>query len=103
MKPPYYAVIFTSVRTTVDDNYVAVNDALEEMAAQLPGFLGIESMRDAERFGISVSYWADEAAIAHWAKTLEHREAKAMGHSQWFESYTIRIAKVESERNFTAP
>lgn len=102
LQPPYFAVIFTSLRTAVDDRYGEVNDALEALAAEQPGFLGVESARGDDRFGISVSYWKDRAAIDGWARVLAHREAKAKGVSQWFAEYSIRIAKVEEERDFRA-
>lgn len=102
LKPPYYTVVFTSLRTEVDDRYGEVNDALEALAAEQSGFLGVESVREEGGFGISVSYWRDRAAIEAWARELAHREAKAKGVSQWFAEYSIRIAKVEEERGFRA-
>ena len=45
-KPPYYAVIFTSLRTEVDDGYGAMAEKTLELAQRQPGFLGIESARE---------------------------------------------------------
>src|SRR5690349_18720828 len=51
-KPPYYAVIFTSTRTAVDEGYGAVADRMVALAAGQPGFLGVESTRGADGLGV---------------------------------------------------
>ena len=51
--PPYTAVIFTSIRTDVDNGYAAIAEAMDELAAEQPGYLGVESAR--ENIGITVS------------------------------------------------
>lgn len=91
----YYAVIFTSVRTAVDEGYAATSERMEELAKRQPGFLGIESAR--EGVGITVSYWADLDSIRKWKRELEHAEAQRRGRQQWYEAYRIRIARVERE------
>lgn len=95
-KPPYYAVIFTSKRTAADDDgYNATAARMIELASQQPGFLGVESGRGADGFGITVSYWASLEAIAAWKAHAEHKLAQEKGHRVWYEHYEIRIAKVE--------
>ena len=93
--PPYYAVIFSAVRTEGDDGYGEMADRMVELAAEQPGYLGVESTRDAEGFGITVSYWQDEASIAQWKKNGEHKLAQQFGHERWYEHFELRIAKVE--------
>src|SRR5262249_14854953 len=63
-QPPYYAVIFTSLRTEVEEGYDATSDRMIELAAEQPGFLGVESARGEDGLGITVSYWENEEAIA---------------------------------------
>ena len=63
-QPPYYAVIFTSLRTDVDEGYSIMADAMVELAKQQPGYLGIESARAG--LGITVSYWESLEAIKIW-------------------------------------
>ena len=92
-EPPYYAVIFSSRRTPDDAaGYAAMAERMVALAASQPGFLGVESSRDADGFGITVSYWASEAAIRHWKENAEHLEAQRGGHQRWFE---LRVARVE--------
>lgn len=94
--PPYYAVIFSSVRSEGDDaGYGAAAERMVALAAGQPGFLGIESVRGADGFGITVSYWTDEAAIAAWKRQAEHAQARAYGREHWYEHFELRVAKVE--------
>jgi heme-degrading monooxygenase HmoA len=93
--PPYYAVIFTSTRTAVDEGYGAMADRMVELASRQPGFLGVESARGADGLGITVSYWASEEAIAAWKANAEHRIAQSSGNRKWYEHFETRVAKVE--------
>lgn len=94
-EPPYYAVIFSSQSAGEDDAYQEMAERMVELARRQEGFLGIESARDAAGFGITVSYWHSEEAIARWKSNLEHREAQALGKAQWYAHYELRVAKVE--------
>ncbi|WP_067515615.1 antibiotic biosynthesis monooxygenase family protein [Endozoicomonas ascidiicola] len=94
-EPPYFAVIFTSLRTPVDIGYSQMADQMMALATQQPGFLGVESARD--EAGITVSYWADLESIKHWKDNIEHRNAQKLGREQWYSSYKTRIAKVERD------
>jgi heme-degrading monooxygenase HmoA len=100
-KPPYYAVIFTSQRTPGDDEgYAAMADRMLELAVRQPGFLGIESTRNADGQGITVSYWHSMEAIREWGKHVEHRVAQATGKARWYEQFRLRICRVDHERHF---
>lgn len=94
-KPPYYAVIFTSTRTSVEQGYHETAQRMLALAKQQPGFLGVESAR--EDVGITVSYWSDISAIRQWKANSEHLTAQAAGKAKWYESYQVRIAKVEHD------
>jgi heme-degrading monooxygenase HmoA len=92
---PYYAVIFTSIRTAGDRGYAETSDRMVELASRQPGFLGIESVRDSEGVGITVSYWASTEAIAAWKAQAEHMLAQQRGQREWYQQYEIRVARVE--------
>ncbi|WP_440224380.1 antibiotic biosynthesis monooxygenase family protein [Dokdonella sp. MW10] len=94
-EPPYYAVLFTSRRTEIDDGYGDMAERMLELASRQPGFLGIESARGADGLGITLSYWTDLAAIAAWKRDAEHLEAQRIGRARWYEHYDVRIARVE--------
>jgi heme-degrading monooxygenase HmoA len=102
MKPPYYAVIFTSKRKPYTDDYEATAERMKELTAQQPGFLGIESARNSEGLGITVCYWDSIAAIKNWKANNEHLYAQKMGKEVWYESYSVRITKVEEEYSMEA-
>jgi heme-degrading monooxygenase HmoA len=94
-EPPYFAVIFTSQRAGEDRGYSAMSQRMVELGSSYPGFLGIESVRNAEGFGITVSYWKDEASIKAWKADQEHQGAQKGGKTSWYERYHVRIARVE--------
>jgi heme-degrading monooxygenase HmoA len=95
-KPPYYAVIFTSLRTPADAaGYAVTADRMVELARQQPGFLGVESARGADGLGITVSYWTNEEAIRAWREHAEHQLAQAAGREKWYTAYQLRVARVE--------
>ena len=72
-----------------------------ELAAQQPGFLGVETVRDADGFGITVSYWESEEAIRNWKRHAEHTAARDRGRKEWYEHFELRIARVE--RAYSGP
>lgn len=101
MQPPYYAVIFTSKQTSSTRGYKQAAELMEELAATMPGFLGVEGARNvSDHLGITVSYWETLKDIALWKEQAEHQGAQRMGKSDWYEKYTVRICKVEREYFF---
>lgn len=96
--PPYYAVIFTSLRTEIDEGYEITADHMVELAAGQPGFLGVESAR--EGIGITVSYWESLEAIRQWKANTEHLAAQKLGRKQWYTAYKTRICLVERDYGF---
>jgi heme-degrading monooxygenase HmoA len=98
---PYYAVIFTSVRTEVEEGYAAMSEAMAASAASQPGYLGVESAR--EELGITVSYWDSLEAISAWKQNAAHLVAQKLGRDNWYASYKTRICKVEHDYGFFAP
>jgi heme-degrading monooxygenase HmoA len=101
-EPPYWAVVFTSLRPAGDAPDNPPDDGYEEAAARMmalareqPGFLGADSVRGADGLGITVSYWRDPEAIAGWRAHPEHLEAQAAGRERWYRSFSIRVCRVE--------
>ena len=93
MEPPYYAVIFSSQRTEGDQGYAAMADQMEALARQQPGFLGMDSARGADGFGITVSYWTSEAAIAAWKSHVDHQAARELGRDRWYAHFDVRVER----------
>ncbi|MEC5341002.1 antibiotic biosynthesis monooxygenase [Brenneria populi] len=94
-EPPYFAVIFSSQRTEGDCGYNEMSSRMAELAKTQPGYLGAESARDRQGFGITVSYWDSLEAIARWKRHSEHRIAQEFGIAEWYQHYELRIAEVK--------
>lgn len=97
-QPPYYAVIFTSERTEIENGYAETANRMVELASEQPGFLGVESARN--EIGITVSYWKDLESIKNWKMNFEHTIAREKGRSDWYEAFKVRIAQVERDYDF---
>ena len=98
--PPYYAMIFSNLRTDLEEDYLATAARMEALAARQPGYLGIESVR--EHLGITVSYWDSLEAIAAWKAEGEHLLAQQFGREKWYRHYKVRVARVERDYGFDA-
>ena len=89
------AVIFTNRRTIADPaGYAAAASAMDALAAQQPGYRGIESVRGEDGFGITISYWADEASAIAWREQADHAAVRASGRTRWYESYDLQVATI---------
>ena len=100
-RPPYYCVVFTSRRTKMhEDEYYQATERMVALAQTIPGYLGMESARDAEGVGITVSYWESEEAIRDWRENAEHLVVQRMGRDRFYDWYEIRVARVERATSF---
>lgn len=93
-EPPYTAVIFSNLRTSGDQGYGVMAERMQQLAQEQPGYLGYESARDADGFGITVSYWTDEDAARAWKQVHEHAIAQQRGREVWYADYQVRVATV---------
>lgn len=96
--PPYYAVIFTNLRTEIDEGYGEMADEMVRLAEMQPGYLGYESARNG--LGITISYWESLEAIKKWKVNTDHLVAQKWGREKWYSAYKTRIAKVERDYDF---
>jgi uncharacterized protein (DUF952 family) len=101
---PYVAIIFTNQRTGDDDDgYLAEAARMDALASEQPGYVDIDSVRDPSGFGITVSYWDDEAAALAWKAHAEHLVAQQRGRSTWYDRYSVRVATVTREYDYVRP
>ncbi|MFP5115353.1 antibiotic biosynthesis monooxygenase family protein [Bacillaceae bacterium C204] len=98
-EPPYYAVIFASVRTEGDRGYGIMSDKMVELASQQKGFLGVESARD-DQLGITVSYWESLESIKVWKENSAHKVAQEKGKADWYKNFSLRVCSVERHNFF---
>ena len=101
-QPPYYAVIFSTLRTEIDEGYERAAHEMEKLAKQQEGYLGIESVRNDQEDsgGITVSYWKSLEAITKWKNNIEHTVIREKGRALWYKKYQLRICKVERDYGF---
>lgn len=100
---PYYAVIFTSKRTDDDDDgYQAMAEQMIKLAETMPGYLGLESSRDLDGNGVTVSYWQSLEAVRHWGQNEKHLTAQRLGREKWYQQYQVKIVKIEKTYGFVA-
>ena len=98
--PPYYAVIFSNLRTDVEEGYAETAQAMVELAEKQPGYLGHESVRNG--LGITISYWESLEAIRNFKGLYEHLQAQRSGREKWYSAYKTRICLVERDYGFEA-
>ena len=96
--PPYCAVIFSAVRAADDGaEYEKTSARMRELAAEQEGFLGMESARNPDGFGMTISYWRDSDCARKWKENAEHLQAQRQGREKFYRAYRVRICKVERE------
>ncbi|MDR6226024.1 antibiotic biosynthesis monooxygenase family protein [Desmospora profundinema] len=98
--PPYYAVIFSSERSEDDNGYEVMGEKMVKLASDQPGFLGVESVRDKNGFGLTISYWESTEAIQNWKEHSLHQLAQQKGKAQWYLRYKTRVCRVERDYGF---
>ncbi|GHB55345.1 polysaccharide biosynthesis protein [Streptomyces umbrinus] len=105
-EPPYYAVVFTSVKTDeggrdgVAGGYGETNERMEELVEKIPGYLGMDYAGSPGGLSITVGYFRDADAVEEWRTNAEHRAAQQRGRAEWYERYTLHVAKVERSHGF---
>lgn len=97
-EPPYYAVIFTNIRTEIEQDYAATAELMVELAEKQTGYLGHESVRNG--LGITISYWESLEAIKAWKMQSDHIIAQQRGRKEWYAAFKTRICKVERDYGF---
>ncbi|MCX4907037.1 antibiotic biosynthesis monooxygenase [Streptomyces sp. NBC_00878] len=109
-EPPYYAVVFTSVKTEeagrggaadgYAEGYGETAERMEELVKEIPGFLGMDLASSPGGLTVTVGYFRDADAIEEWRSNVEHRAAQKRGRAEWYERYTLHVAKVERSHGF---
>jgi heme-degrading monooxygenase HmoA len=99
-EPPYYAVIFTSLKIQDDLGYKDMAEEMLNILEDFDGFLGAESFRGEDGFGVTISFWESLEALNLWKSDPKHKEAQKLGREIWYKKYKIRIAKVERDYSF---
>ena len=101
-KPPYIAVLFSSVKAIqkANKNYVSMNKQVSDAAKQMQGYLGCENFTSNDK-ELTISYWKTLEDVELWKTNTIHLIAKNKGIEEWYESYAIRICEVKRDNFFT--
>lgn len=98
------AVIFLSRRSVADaDGYARAAEAMARLAAVQPGYRGMDSVRDGDGQGITISYWADDAAAIAWRDHPDHAAIRAGGRARWYDRYEVIVTRVERGYRWVRP
>lgn len=94
-------MIFAAWRSGADAaGYGAAAQAMDALAARQPGYRGVDSTRGADGFGITVSYWADEASAIAWRQDPDHAAVREQGRGRWYDSYDLHVATIGRSYNW---
>jgi heme-degrading monooxygenase HmoA len=93
--------VFTAVRDQDPSGYSETAARMEDLVKDVPGFLGMDHAQSPGGLAITVGYFRDADALAQWRSNAEHRAAQKRGRAEWYESYTLHVAKVERSHGFT--
>ncbi|MFB7129411.1 antibiotic biosynthesis monooxygenase family protein [Kitasatospora sp. NPDC056273] len=99
-EPPYYVAVFTALRTQDQSDYSETNARMEELVNDIPGYLGMDHAQTPGGLGITVGYFRDADALTEWRTNAEHRAAQKRGRADWYQNYTLHVAKVERSHGF---
>jgi heme-degrading monooxygenase HmoA len=99
-EPPYYVAVFTTVRTQDQSGYSETAARMEDLVKDVPGFLGMDQAQTPGGLSITVGYFRDADALTEWRCNAEHRAAQKRGQVEWYQSYTLHVAKVERSHGF---
>lgn len=78
------------------DTYLGIAARLRPELERIDGFISVERFESLTQPGkiLSLSFFRDEAAVAAWRSTEEHRAAQRAGRAGVFRGYRLRIACV---------
>ncbi|MGM9466380.1 MULTISPECIES: antibiotic biosynthesis monooxygenase family protein [Streptomyces] len=99
-EPPYYVAVFTAIPTEDRSGYGETNARMEDLVKEVPGYLGADHAQTPGGLSITVGYFRDADALTQWRSNAEHRAAQERGRAEWYQSYTLHVAKVERSHGF---
>lgn len=84
-------------------SYLALAARLKAELVAVPGFLSVERFESLTEPGklLSLSFFADEAAVRDWRNRAAHRQAQSAGRGGTFANYRLRVASVIRDYGLT--
>ncbi len=83
--------------------YLDIAAGLRPTLEAMEGFISVERFQSLTNPGkvLSLSFFEDEAAVARWRNTTQHRAAQTRGRSAVFAGYRLRVAHVVRDYGMT--
>lgn len=98
------AVLFISQRTGEDaDGYTAAAAAMDMLAADQPGYRGVDHVDDVQGNAITISYWADEDSAIAWRRHPDHAATREAGRGRWYQWYMLHVAAIGRSYGWERP
>jgi len=84
-------------------DYLDAAARLKTALETVDGFISVERFESLANPGkmLSLSFFRDEAAVAAWRNTEDHRHAQAAGRGGVFADYRLRVARVVRDYGMT--
>ncbi|WHU01618.1 antibiotic biosynthesis monooxygenase [Sphingomonas sp. NIBR02145] len=97
-------VMFISERTGTDPaGYAEAAARMDALAAQQPGYRGVDHVGNDQAQAITLSYWADEASAMAWRQHPEHAETREAGRGRWYSWYMLHVAEIGRSYSWQRP
>jgi heme-degrading monooxygenase HmoA len=94
-------ILFRSKLTgQAGDDYQAMNDEMQALVPQNPGFIDVKSFKAEDGERLTVVWWRDEESLREWRQQVRHRIAQKTGREKWYEYYNMEVASVIRESAF---
>jgi heme-degrading monooxygenase HmoA len=93
-------VIFRARIKQFDEQYSKTAARMRELALQEFGCIAFHAVTEGQE-EVALSYWPDEKHVQAWRSHPEHLEAQKCGQSEWYESYSVEVARVERSYQMT--
>jgi heme-degrading monooxygenase HmoA len=93
---PHVACIFRSIRNGDSAlEYAEWSDRMDRLVTTMPGYIGHVSFREESTGpGVTISYFESMASLEHWRENPVHREAQALGRSDFYDEYEIEVVEI---------
>jgi heme-degrading monooxygenase HmoA len=94
-------ILFRSKLTDqAGEDYQAMNQELEVLVRQNPGFIDAKSYKSEDGERLTVVWWKDEDSLREWRELMRHREAQNTGRQKWYQYYKLEVGSVIREKSF---
>jgi heme-degrading monooxygenase HmoA len=95
-------ILFRSKLTAeAGEDYTAMNNELESLVRQNPGFIDAKSFKAEDGERLTVVWWNDDKeSLRAWRELPRHRAAQNTGRKKWYEYYKMEVATIERVSEF---